>query len=78
MANVRTAVPKCTTGAYTAPSLVRELASLIRALRALIANAYRPELHYMRGPGPKWHAKHDPAPLIMNDPTVLALLRANA
>ena len=22
---------------------------------------YRPELHYMRGPGPKWHAKHDVA-----------------
>jgi hypothetical protein len=21
---------------------------------------YWPELHYMRGPGPKWHAKHDP------------------
>jgi hypothetical protein len=20
---------------------------------------YRPELHYMRGPGPAWHAKHD-------------------
>lgn len=20
--------------------------------------AYRPERHYMRGPGPKWHAKH--------------------
>jgi len=20
-----------------------------------------PELHYMRGPGPKWHAKHAPA-----------------
>jgi len=19
---------------------------------------YRPEAHYMRGPGPKWHAKH--------------------
>ena len=19
---------------------------------------YRPDLHYMRGPGPKWHAKH--------------------
>ncbi|MET0688763.1 MAG: hypothetical protein ABWY38_06155 [Methyloceanibacter sp.] len=19
---------------------------------------YRPERHYMRGPGPKWHAKH--------------------
>jgi hypothetical protein len=21
-------------------------------------NPYRPELHYMRGPGPAWHAKH--------------------
>jgi hypothetical protein len=21
-------------------------------------NRYRPELHYMRGPGPKWYAKH--------------------
>lgn len=21
--------------------------------------AYRPEQHYMRGPGPAWHAKHD-------------------
>jgi hypothetical protein len=20
---------------------------------------YRPELHYMRGPGPRWHEKHD-------------------
>ena len=20
--------------------------------------AYRPDLHYMRGPGPKWHAKY--------------------
>ena len=22
---------------------------------------YRPELHYMRGPGPRWSAKHDNA-----------------
>ena len=22
-----------------------------------VSNPYRPELHYMRGPGPKWHAK---------------------
>jgi hypothetical protein len=21
-------------------------------------DSYRPELHYMRGPGPKWYAKH--------------------
>jgi hypothetical protein len=24
---------------------------------------YRPELHYMRGPGPKWHAKHGGHPV---------------
>jgi hypothetical protein len=24
----------------------------------LARDPYRPELHYMRGPGPKWHAKH--------------------
>jgi hypothetical protein len=23
-----------------------------------VCNPYRPELYYMRGPGPKWHAKH--------------------
>lgn len=24
----------------------------------IAGNPYRPELHYMRGPGPKWHAKY--------------------
>jgi hypothetical protein len=33
---------------------------LVRALRAPF-NPYRPELHYMRGPGPKWHAKYGQA-----------------
>jgi hypothetical protein len=23
-----------------------------------LVDSYRPELHYMRGPGPKWRAKH--------------------
>ncbi len=27
-------------------------------LMQIAGNPYRPELHYMRGPGPKWHAKH--------------------
>ena len=27
-------------------------------LLGVVCNPYRPELHYMRGPGPKWHAKH--------------------
>jgi len=25
-------------------------------------NGYRPERHYMRGPGPAWRAKHGPFP----------------
>ena len=36
-------------------------AALAMAWRSLCRDAfdhYRPELHYMRGPGPKWHAKH--------------------
>lgn len=24
----------------------------------IAGNPYRPELHYMRGPGPKWREKH--------------------
>ena len=27
-----------------------------------MVDPYRPELHYMRGPGPKWRAKHAAAP----------------
>ena len=30
------------------------------AFKALF-DPYRPERHYMRGPGPKWHAKHSAA-----------------
>lgn len=37
-------------------------AKAMRELRRIIGGgtggSYRPDLHYMRGPGPKWHAKH--------------------
>ena len=36
------------------------LPTILRQLKSLV-DPYRPELHYMRGPGPKWHAKHRPA-----------------
>ena len=39
-------------------SLAIACADVVRTLRTLF-DPYRPELHYMRGPGPKWHAKHD-------------------
>jgi hypothetical protein len=50
------------------PSLMQ----LARRLKAIITtrlaridrvlNPYRPELHYMRGPGPKWRARHLASP----------------
>jgi hypothetical protein len=58
-----------------APSLAAELADLGRALRSLL-DPYRPELHYMRGPGPKWHAKHS-APAIVDASAVPALVPVN-
>jgi hypothetical protein len=33
-----------------------------RGLTKGIFDPYRPELHYMRGPGPKWREKHARSP----------------
>jgi len=33
-------------------------AGLWRELTRDVVRPYRPELHYMRGPGPAWRAKH--------------------
>lgn len=38
------------------------LAEFTRLFRSMI-DPYRPELHYMRGPGPKWRAKHMAPPV---------------
>jgi hypothetical protein len=41
-----------------APRLGRTVGQLWERLSGRLFDSYRPELHYMRGPGPKWHAKH--------------------
>ena len=44
--------------------LRNKLARVAKAWRDVIrelTDSYRPELHYMRGPGPKWAAKHGQA-----------------
>ena len=38
--------------------LTSDFAGVVRNLIRDLHDCYRPELHYMRGPGPKWHAKH--------------------
>jgi hypothetical protein len=37
---------------------VSDFASVLHNLAMDVRDSYRPELHYMRGPGPKWRAKH--------------------
>lgn len=64
-------------GRHATPGLSREIADLVRALQSMVADRYRPELHYMRGPGPAWHAKHDPAAAAMPS-HVPELMRASA
>jgi hypothetical protein len=34
------------------------VAQRLRRVTASVFDPYRPELHYMRGPGPKWHEKN--------------------
>lgn len=40
----------------------RAFASVWREMTRDAVRPYRPELHYMRGPGPAWHAKHSRRP----------------
>ena len=42
------------------PSIGKAVADLWRTVTSDLFDAYRPEQHYMRGPGPKWRAKHAP------------------
>ena len=62
--------------ARKAPSLFADLADLIHTLARTLFDPYRPELYYMRGPGPKWHAKHERAPVAYQ--AVPALVRVRA
>ena len=59
MAKARTATARSAGLDGRPTALTTELADILRQLKSLL-DPYRPELHYMRGPGPKWHAKHHP------------------
>ena len=56
--------------------LAADLADLFQNLTRGLFDTYRPELHYMRGPGPKWHAKHDRAPADFEVMSSLVRVRA--
>ena len=58
--------PRATATTYARWSVfARETAETVSAFAGVVQNlvldirdSYRPELHYMRGPGPKWRARH--------------------
>ena len=47
-------------------SLFRAFAEFRRTLTTRFFHPYRPELHYMRGPGPRCREKHD-----VSDPSLM-------
>ena len=59
------------------PSIGKAVADLWRSVAAELFTDYRPERHYMRGPGPKWHAKHAPAQRVA-EPDLGGMAKASA
>jgi len=41
-----------------ATAMAMGVADKMRRLQLSLFDSYHPELHYMRGPGPKWREKH--------------------
>lgn len=39
-------------------NIARAIAEFALGLTRRLTDPYRPELHYMRGPGPKWRERH--------------------
>jgi hypothetical protein len=51
----------CTELAMLIVHMLRRMTEIVirwHRLVELARDPYRPELHYMRGPGPRWYAKH--------------------
>jgi hypothetical protein len=60
------------------PGIFPAIAEAWRELRKGFLDTYRPELHYMRGPGPRWRQKHGPPPTTRSDAVVGTLRGAIA
>ena len=55
----RTVLLRLTVDNDQLPSRLAEaLRAVLRKADQTLIHRYRPERHYMRGPGPRWYAKH--------------------
>jgi hypothetical protein len=55
----------------------KAVADLWHSVTVDLFGGYRPERHYMRGPGPKWRAKHA-APKIVSEPDLGGMAKISA
>lgn len=58
MATIVSASPSAPASRTAVERPLAEFRAFWRAFFARAFDPYRPELHYMRGPGPAWRAKH--------------------
>src|SRR5262245_21538479 len=73
-ASNRSAPPSGSVKPANRPPLIPAFGDAWRELRKGLFDTYRPELHYMRGPGPKWHEKHG-APQTTRSGVIVRALR---
>jgi hypothetical protein len=58
------------------PSIGKAVSELWHTVTTDLFDTYRPEQHYMRGPGPKWRAKH--ARPVMAEPDLGGMANVSA
>ena len=56
-------------------SIGKAVADLWHTVTTDLFGTYRPERHYMRGPGPKWRAKHA---TIVSEPDLGGMIKVSA
>ena len=59
------------------PSIGKAVADLWHTVTTDLFGTYRPERHYMRGPGPKWRAKHA-QPKLASEPDLGGMVKIAA
>jgi hypothetical protein len=61
MATIASSPASSATGSHDRPGLIVEIREFWHQFIVAAFHPYRPEQHYMRGPGPAWRAKHVPS-----------------
>ena len=59
------------------PTIGKAVADLWQTVTTDLFGTYRPERHYMRGPGPKWRAKHATM-TVTSEPDLGGMAKASA